>query len=346
MARGRSAQECFQGLREAYGDAALPYRTVAQWVKAFREGKDAVQDNFCTERPRVEDNTVQLLASLLDADRRWTARSSRTKKVRPTQSAMKVMFIVAYDIDGVILHHAVPPRQTANAAPPSSCPQEKTTTLGGPLAPLAIGDSGTSTVLTRYDPCDYDLFTRVKEPLRGTWYNTRDELIRAIGRSIWNINTHGSADGVRRLPNIWQKGDKNILLLSVEFPQNIIPKLITEWKYAKYIVFKHHVLVDEPASSGISGAELGFCSGGETSRKRILPVAYASTVSDRQDVSRTDMLGRGSLHHYNVKTCESKQLVPNNATVPLLNLSTNSATYIGRYCLSGATDTGRQMPSE
>ncbi|KAJ4426715.1 hypothetical protein ANN_26513 [Periplaneta americana] len=30
----------------------------------------------------------------------------------------------------------------------------------------------------------------------------------------------------------------NILLLSVEFPQNIIPKLITEWKNAKYIVFK------------------------------------------------------------------------------------------------------------
>ncbi|KAJ4436961.1 hypothetical protein ANN_17093 [Periplaneta americana] len=38
MARGHSAQECFQGLREACGDAALPYRTVARWVKAFREG--------------------------------------------------------------------------------------------------------------------------------------------------------------------------------------------------------------------------------------------------------------------------------------------------------------------
>ncbi|KAJ4450955.1 hypothetical protein ANN_02390 [Periplaneta americana] len=34
----------------------------------------------------------------------------RPKKVRPTQSAVKEMFIVAYDIDGVILHHAVPPR--------------------------------------------------------------------------------------------------------------------------------------------------------------------------------------------------------------------------------------------
>ncbi|KAJ4437127.1 hypothetical protein ANN_17262 [Periplaneta americana] len=187
MARGRSAQECFQGLREACGDAALPYRTMARWVKAFREGRDAVHDNLRTGRPRVEDNTVQLLVSMLDADRRWTAHelaaevggvgypmkfqrfnngtamqshrpcwtgtkgkmttfldesslwtkpglahtnqpnlkrqsnewkhpgSSRPKKVRPTQSAVKVMFIVAYDTDGVILHHAVPPRQTANA---------------------------------------------------------------------------------------------------------------------------------------------------------------------------------------------------------------------------------------
>ena len=32
-------------------------------------------------------------------------------------------------------------------------------------------------------PCDYDLFTQVKGPLRGTLYNTRDELNRAIGRS-------------------------------------------------------------------------------------------------------------------------------------------------------------------
>ena len=54
-------------------------------------------------------------------------------------------------------------------------------------------------------PCNYDLFTKVKEPLRGTRYNTIDELIRYIGRSIWNINRYGYADGVRRLPNIWQK---------------------------------------------------------------------------------------------------------------------------------------------
>ena len=37
------------------------------------------------------------------------------------------------------------------------------------------------------NPCDYNLFTKVKGPLRGTRYNTRNEFINAIGRSIRNI---------------------------------------------------------------------------------------------------------------------------------------------------------------
>ena len=63
----------FLGLRETCGDAALSYRTVARWVKAFREDRDNIHDNLHTGKIRVV-NTVQLLASLLDADRRWTAR--------------------------------------------------------------------------------------------------------------------------------------------------------------------------------------------------------------------------------------------------------------------------------
>ena len=52
-------------------------------------------------------------------------------------------------------------------------------------------------------PCDYDLCAKVKEPLRGTRYNTRDELIHAIGWLICNINKDGLADGVWHLSNIW-----------------------------------------------------------------------------------------------------------------------------------------------
>ncbi|PNF24658.1 hypothetical protein B7P43_G18050 [Cryptotermes secundus] len=62
-----------RGLREACGDAALPYRTVARWVKLFCEGRDAIQDSHRSGRPHVDNHTIQLLASLLDVDRQWTA---------------------------------------------------------------------------------------------------------------------------------------------------------------------------------------------------------------------------------------------------------------------------------
>jgi len=45
-------------------------------------------------------------------------------------------------------------------------------------------------------PCDYDLFAKMKEPLRGIRYNTREAIIRAVGRSLLDINRSGRADGV------------------------------------------------------------------------------------------------------------------------------------------------------
>jgi hypothetical protein len=47
--------------------------------------------------------------------------------------------------------------------------------------------------------CDYDLFAKLKEPLPGERYNTRVEIIRAVGWSLLDINRNG------RLPQIWQK---------------------------------------------------------------------------------------------------------------------------------------------
>ena len=41
--------------------------------------------------------------------------SLRQKKVRTTQRSVELMFIVACDFDGIILHHAVPPRQMVNS---------------------------------------------------------------------------------------------------------------------------------------------------------------------------------------------------------------------------------------
>ena len=66
--------------------------------------------------------------------------------------------------------------------------------------------------------CDYDLFAKVKGPLRGTRYNKKDEHIRAIGRSIQNTSKEGCAVILRRLPNIWLK------MINME-----------RWEYWRYI---------------------------------------------------------------------------------------------------------------
>ena len=134
------------------------------------------------------------------------------KKVRSTQYAVKVMFIVAWDTDGdntapcctskadgkccLLLH--VP------ATSPLSSAQEKTLTLGDtephhsswqckeshsgcchePLAPLAMGDSGTSTILTWYEAIQLWSLRQSERTTARDPVNTRDELIHAIGQSI------------------------------------------------------------------------------------------------------------------------------------------------------------------
>jgi hypothetical protein len=56
----------------------------------------------------------------------------------------------------------------------------------------------------RPDMCqyDYDLFSVMIEPLRWTSYNTTEEVIHIVGRSLLDINGSGRADGVRGFPQI------------------------------------------------------------------------------------------------------------------------------------------------
>jgi hypothetical protein len=50
-------------------------------------------------------------------------------------------------------------------------------------------------IFGKMSSCDYDLFAKMKEPLQGTRYNTRGEIIHAVGWSLLGINRSGGADG-------------------------------------------------------------------------------------------------------------------------------------------------------
>ena len=54
-------------------------------------------------------------------------------------------------------------------------------------------------------PGDYDLFSKIKEPLRGIRFQSRVDIQRALDRSVRVISRNGAADGVRRLRRIWQR---------------------------------------------------------------------------------------------------------------------------------------------
>jgi len=64
-ARGHTARQCHQDLQEACGESALPYRTVARWVKAFNEGRQAVDRSIRTI------NTTGAAKGILGLPQRW-----------------------------------------------------------------------------------------------------------------------------------------------------------------------------------------------------------------------------------------------------------------------------------
>jgi hypothetical protein len=74
VARNKNARQCHQRLFEACGNDALPYRTVARWVSAFRSGRDETVHLSSTGRPSISDEQVQLVRGLLPVDRRWIVR--------------------------------------------------------------------------------------------------------------------------------------------------------------------------------------------------------------------------------------------------------------------------------
>ena len=86
----------FHGLREACADAAFPYRTMTGLVKAFREGRGCLSGQPSYRTTARGNNTVRLFASLLDADRRWTARELATE----VGICCKTVFLVLHDILG------------------------------------------------------------------------------------------------------------------------------------------------------------------------------------------------------------------------------------------------------
>ena len=142
------------------------------------------------------------------------------------------MMIMAYDHEGIILSHQVPPGVPVNAAYYASYLSHQ---LRPALrrkrphllqsGPILLHDNArchtahaVQSLLRRWgwevlehppyspdmSPCDFDLFPKMKEPLRGQRFRDIPSIVRALGRSLANLSQTGALNGIQRLPDIWR----------------------------------------------------------------------------------------------------------------------------------------------
>jgi len=205
--RSKTARECYRGPVEVCGTAALPYRTVARWVQAFRTGRQNATDQPRPGTPSATEAQVSSVATLWETDRRWTIRELPQNRTVTGQ----------YYDDFLEPHLRLALRK-------------KRPHFLGENTPIILHDNAwphvadvVNQLLARWQwevpyhppysldisPCDFDLIPKVKVLLRGRRFKTILDITDAVGRSVRTINKTGAAKGIMRLPHRWERVQHN-----------------------------------------------------------------------------------------------------------------------------------------
>jgi len=118
----KSATEKFASLTEAYGDATLLRTMVFKWHKAFKEGRENVEDDPRSGRPNssTNDQNLEVVRAVMAKDRRLSVRMIAEEMVNHIfyidvlERLRKQVQRVQRDIaDDRVLHHNNAPAHTA-----------------------------------------------------------------------------------------------------------------------------------------------------------------------------------------------------------------------------------------
>lgn len=160
-----------------------------------------------------------------------TPGSPRPAKFRRKQGNLKQLAIMAYDNTGVLATDYVPLGQTVNGRYYAQFLQEKLRPAIRKKRPallkagvLLIHDNATphksdavTSLIRQYEweilshppyspdlsPCDYDLFPKLKIPLRGIRFDDLQDLKKAVAKELRGIYDGCLATGIGNLPKRW-----------------------------------------------------------------------------------------------------------------------------------------------
>ncbi|GFS94525.1 alpha-1,3-mannosyl-glycoprotein 4-beta-N-acetylglucosaminyltransferase B [Trichonephila clavipes] len=117
------------------------------------------------------------------------AGSSMKLKVRQNPSSVKLMVIVAYDVRGVIVCHFIPHCNN----PARQCQDHINQCVRQLLRRWGWEELEHPPYSPDILPCDFDLIPTIKEPIRGRWFATREDIANSVRQQVTRC-THGSAN--------------------------------------------------------------------------------------------------------------------------------------------------------
>ena len=162
----KSAIETFASLNEAYGDATLSRTMGFKWHKAFKEGRENVEDVPRSGRPisSTNDQNVEVVRAVMAKDRRMSVRmiaeetglDKNAKRLR--KRAQRVRTDIA---DDWVLHHDNAPAHTALSIREFLAKKNIPPLPHPPYSPdLAL--------------CDFYLFSKLKSKLKDHHFGTME----------------------------------------------------------------------------------------------------------------------------------------------------------------------------
>ncbi|VVC34278.1 Ribonuclease H-like domain [Cinara cedri] len=193
--RGKTVPEIHAALNEVCGTDTVDRSTVQRWHQRFRDGRISIDNNPRSGRPSTvtQDNTnAAILATLLDEDRRITVREIENEtEIRNKRPGMLQ--------NGVSILHD-------NARPH----------IGAPVVALLEKYGWERLKHPPYSPDlsppNFDLFPKLKEPLRGIRFPNLDILNEEVSRRTRELNKDGVQEDRKQISKMTTQIHKNCSL--------------------------------------------------------------------------------------------------------------------------------------
>ena len=197
-------------------------------VRYENEGNDFLHGIIAIDETWIRDYKPELKSQ----SSQWKSPSSpRPQKFRRAMSKVKLMMIFAYDYCGVIMTDRVPTGTTVNAQYYHNFLQNlrrkmhknRPNALQCNIKILHdnarphMGNLVTD-LLDKYNwevlphapyspdlsPPDFDLFQKLKDPMRGIRFDSLDELSNTVTQRVRHLNKSGELTGIMDLPKRWK----------------------------------------------------------------------------------------------------------------------------------------------